>query len=378
MKITVTDPIYLLQQKCLESNIPFVTYCLPQQKEIVTMIQYRNPPRKLESIKQINKQKGFIIAPFHEEENFPVFFLEPDIHISGSKVDETVFGELGDYDRPFDTSCEPTDYYVAGKAEFMEQATKITQTIKTKALDKVVLSRIQLVNNDNKTDALEIFYALCAKYPRAFKYIFNIPGAGCWLGATPEPLVEISSNKVQTVSLAGTQYLNGISAEKITWDSKELEEQKFVTDYIEDKIIKFGITEYEKQGPENQQAANLVHLKSVFTFNSKDLKGKIGEFISVLHPTPSVCGLPRRKAYDYINKLEHHNREYYSGFLGPVNIEGSTHVFVNLRCMKMLPGKYALFVGAGITSGSNPESEWEETNHKMMTMLNVINSLNNK
>jgi isochorismate synthase len=45
--------------------------------------------------------------------------------------------------------------------------------------------------------------------------------------------------------------------------------------------------------------------------------------------------------------------------------------------MKVLENHFALFMGAGITSGSNPESEWDETNQKMMTMLNVINSLTN-
>ncbi len=380
MKVSVADPIYTLQNKCLLGNIPFVTYCLPKQKEIVTMVQYRSEPIKLESLKQINKKKGFVIAPFNENEDFPVYFLEPDITINGLNVDEKVFDEIKSATLSAANTQGTKDYYVAGKDEFMDQVNQITLTLKqkAKAIDKVVLSRIQLVNNDNKTEALEIFYALCAKYPRAFKYIFNIPGAGCWLGATPEPLVEISNDQVQTVSLAGTQNLNGITAEKVKWQSKELEEQKFVTDFIENKILKFGITEYEKQGPMNQQAANLVHLKSVFTFNKQNLKGKTGEFIAVLHPTPSVCGLPRRKAYDYITKLEHHNREYYTGFLGPVNIDDSTHVFVNLRCMKMLTDKFALFVGAGITIGSDPESEWEETNQKMMTMLNVINSLNCK
>ncbi len=378
MKISLADPIYTLQNKCLNGNIPFVTYCLPKQKEIITMIQHRSKPARLESLKQINKRHGFVIAPFNENENFPVYFIEPDITIHGLKTDENIFEKLQTVDFPETDNSKTKNYYVADKEEFMDQVNQITTTIREKPIDKVVLSRIQLVSNENHTDALEIFYALCTKYPRAFKYIFNIPGAGCWLGATPEPLVEISNNQVQTVSLAGTQNLNGISAEKVKWQSKELEEQKFVTDFIENKILKFGITEYEKQGPMNQPAANLVHLKSVFTFDSKNLKGKTGEFISELHPTPSVCGLPRRKAYDYINKLEHHNREYYSGFLGPVNIDDSTHVFVNLRCMKMLPDQFALFVGAGITLGSDPESEWEETNQKMMTMLNVINSLNSK
>ncbi len=372
----ITNTLYNFQKICFSKNIPFVSFCLPHKKVISTLLQYKSKPSKIQSLDEVNHKKGFIVAPFYEDQNFPVYFLQPDIEIHGNQVDDSFFKILEpvSFEKPTPTK---KDYYVASKNEYIGQVNAITNTIRDSEIEKVVLSRVQLVDNYD-TDALEIFYALCEKYPRAFKYIFNIPGAGCWLGATPEPLVDIHENVVETVSLAGTQNLNGIPVEAIKWQSKELQEQKFVTDFIEDRLIKFGITNYEKLGPISSPAANLVHLKSVFSFDREILKGRIGEFVSVLHPTPSVCGLPRRKAYEYINKLELHNREYYTGFLGPINIDDATHVYVNLRCMKMLDNKFALFMGAGITSGSDPESEWEETNQKMMTMLNVINSLNNK
>ena len=47
-------------------------------------------------------------------------------------------------------------------------------------------------------------------------------------------------------------------------------------------------------------------------------------------------------------------------------------LFVNLRCMKIDANSATLFVGGGITIDSEPESEWEETQHKLQTMLQVI------
>lgn len=378
MKVSVSDRLYKLQQICFAGNIPFVSYCLPNTSDVYTLVQYTSSPEKLHSVEEVNDKEGFVIAPFYEDKRYPVYFLEPDIRICGFEVEEEIFTRLKDVNLKNPATKANAGYYEAAKEEFVSQVNKIIDTIKSGPIDKVVLSRLQIIDNASKTHALDVFYALCEKYPRAFKYVFNVPGAGCWIGATPEPLVEIRNNIVQTVSLAGTQSLNGIPVEHVKWNTKELEEQKFVTDFIEDHLVKFGITDYEKEGPINQQAANLVHLKSVFSFDSSVLNGKIGELISVLHPTPSVCGLPRRKSFEYIKKLEHHKREYYSGFLGPVNMAGHTHVYVNLRCMKVIQDKFVLFMGAGITSGSNPESEWDETNHKMMTMLNVINSLNSQ
>ncbi len=96
------------------------------------------------------------------------------------------------------------------------------------------------------------------------------------------------------------------------------------------------------------------------------------EFISALHPTPAVCGLPKERALELIYKTEMHNREYYAGYCGPINYQGKTDLFVNLRCMKILPDKLALYIGGGLTAKSDPEKEWEETVLKANTLLSVI------
>jgi isochorismate synthase len=81
-------------------------------------------------------------------------------------------------------------------------------------------------------------------------------------------------------------------------------------------------------------------------------------------------------SFEILEKIEPHQREYYAGLLGPVNMDDETSLYVNLRCMKVFENKFALYLGAGITSGSVPESEWEETNQKKMTLLSVIEKLN--
>ena len=79
-------------------------------------------------------------------------------------------------------------------------------------------------------------------------------------------------------------------------------------------------------------------------------------------------------AYDFILKNEAYDREYYTGFLGPMN-EGEnkeTNLYVNLRCLKFEGGEVSIFVGGGITSESIPEAEWEETQHKCQTMMALL------
>jgi isochorismate synthase len=98
-----------------------------------------------------------------------------------------------------------------------------------------------------------------------------------------------------------------------------------------------------------------------------------------LHPTSAVCGLPKKEAKEFILQNEGYNREYYSGFLGELNIDFvtfktlQTDLFVNLRCMKIIKNKASLFVGCGITKESNPLDEYMETVNKSMTMKKIIN-----
>ena len=372
---TPKGTLFELQRVCLSRNIAFVTFCLPESTDICTFIQYKSQPREINSLLQIDSQQGFILAPFIQNEKFPICLLKPDRVIFGHMVDEDLLEEIRlikGHDNGFSTS--KVSFYECSKNEFLHEANTIKKAIQSGSLDKAVLSRVHLTGNNFNLEGPEIFNSLCKKYPNVFRYLLNIPIAGSWIGATPEPLVKVHDTVIETVSLAGTQKLNGVPVGEVAWHTKEIDEQKIVTSFIENLLYDFGITNYLKNGPYSQQAANLVHLKSTFSFNRTSLKETLGEFLSALHPTPSVCGLPKDEAFGLIHELEKHERAYYSGFLGPLNFSGCSNLFVNLRCLRMLQNQFALFAGAGITSGSDAENEWEETELKMQTLLSVLNN----
>lgn len=133
-----------------------------------------------------------------------------------------------------------------------------------------------------------------------------------------------------------------------------------------------NIADLKQEGPVNYQAANLVHLKTSFEFDEAELGNRLVELIQGLHPTPSVGGLPKEAAREFILRNEKHDRSYYTGFLGPINMDYKSSLFVNLRCLQLFQKQFVLYSGAGITASSVAEKEWEETDNKMMTMLNVM------
>jgi isochorismate synthase len=85
-----------------------------------------------------------------------------------------------------------------------------------------------------------------------------------------------------------------------------------------------------------------------------------------------VAGQPKDDAIRFIKELEPHDREYYTGFLGPVTKDSEIDLFVNLRCMKITPKYLSLFVGGGITLDSDPADEWAETHLKVESLLKIL------
>ena len=361
-----------IYRSCLENNVTFVTYRLPDSREITTLVQYSKLPEKADNIENMLDFRGFVFAPFRNSAGFPVILVEPDVVISGESNNDDLLKILKEKKtEKYRENPAANGQPEVDRNEFVSQVERIKKDIKDNRLGKIVLSRIHVEQRPLDFHPELFFSQLTEKYPDAFVYLLYIPGIGCWCGASPEPLVKIKGNRVETISLAGTRKYSSDDVET-EWNS---EEQEIVTSYIEDVLGRFKIHDYSKEGPYTQRAGNLLHLKTEFSFQLEDLKDDVSLFINELHPTPSVCGFPKNEALKYLQNLEPHNREYYSGFLGPVNINGKIDFFVNLRCMKVFSTKLALFLGAGITSASDAASEWEETNSKKMTLLSVIKNM---
>jgi isochorismate synthase len=117
-----------------------------------------------------------------------------------------------------------------------------------------------------------------------------------------------------------------------------------------------------------------MHLKTTFKVDMKATNfaelGKV--MLELLHPTSAVCGMPKKPSQDFVLANEGYQRAFYSGFIGPINLDQETHLFVNLRCMQIDTHLLTLYAGAGITEDSQPEKEWKETEMKCQTLLNVL------
>ena len=173
----------------------------------------------------------------------------------------------------------------------------------------------------------------------------------------------------KTDALAGTKKISKDDA--VIWDDKNRLEQQIVVEYMQQQLIKAGIKSTYSE-PKTIRSGNLAHLKSEFSFHIDD-SSKIGSLLNLLHPSPAVCGFPKKEAFDFITKNEGYDRKYYSGFLGYLDVDNKTDLFVNLRCMQIFKQNLRLFAGGGILPSSELISEWKETEYKLQTILSIIN-----
>ncbi|MEA4852318.1 MAG: isochorismate synthase [Paludibacter sp.] len=361
-----------LQTVCLRQNIPFASYRLPLNREIITVVQHHSMPERLKSLNDLHEKTGFVVSPFTESPAHETFFLQPDCVFFSNNIAEIYIDKLAANDRFIEIEKNKNTTKTTTSEEFIGNVNKAVSAMKAAEFQKVVLSKLRVEQLPDDFQPEQFFLTLCRKYPHAFVYIMQLPEVGCWIGATPEPLLTIENGTVKTVSLAGTQVGTELETEDYHWSSKEIEEQGIVTNFIEQTLRSLHIADITRLGPENYRAANLIHLKTAFEFPQAHIQNRFSDLLKALHPTPSVGGLPKDEARNFILTNEQHDRGYYTGFFGPVNINEKSAVYVNLRCLQLFDNNFVLYSGAGITSSSVAEKEWEETDNKMLTLMNVM------
>jgi isochorismate synthase len=387
-----TEILHFLLQHALESELPIAFWRLPNSpiRYLIISQEHRalQPDAAIEEL-----PTGFMFAPFDREKNrlfLPgdfIFSFEDSVLRAPDNPAEIASQAWlterlklraagSEATQPASVHEVTSSIQAAAYDDFTELVKKGVAEIERGAFEKVVLSRTRIVDLPENFDIVRTFENLCSRYAHALVSFVSIPGVGSWLGATPEALVSVEDKSIfRTVALAGTlPYIPGTNLRTVAWTQKEIEEHALVERYVISCFKKIRVREYDEHGPKTVVAGNLVHLKSDFTVDMKDINfPQLGSvMLQLLHPTAAVCGMPLDSSLEFIKQHEGYDREFYSGYLGPVNVNKNIDLFVNLRCMKLLDNQAKLFAGAGVTFDSLPEKEFEETEMKFKTLLNVI------
>lgn len=331
----------------LLSKEPFCIARFPSEKELNF---YLNP-----TASDQNKVDSFLVKGWNKSDATYYYASANGIELNASQSEKAIYNE----EIPTETSFETYS------ANFNSYQHAFANT----SVKKAILSRLKLIDIPAEFDLMSYFERLESAHPNALVYMLLHPIEGLWIGATPEILISRKGSKWTTVSLAATQR---ISEKEYHWGEKEKEEQEYVSAHIRESLIKNGIDNFTESGPATAEAGSVAHLKTTFQFVGDNRDLNFLNLADQIHPTPAISGTPVPEAIDLINATENHSRRLYTGYLGRISAQ-SIDLYVNLRCMQIFPTKMMLYLGGGITQGSQLEAEWEETEQKAKTLLKQIN-----
>lgn len=384
--------------QAIHDGYPFALWRLPskEEKHIIVQIGTTTTPQSID-IHQ-TKEAGFLISPFINPNLEQSHWIKADLHLQFNSQEtyedniniirpeyknwlENALHHNKDLKKSYqhlqfntNTALQQCTNNEA-KEHYTQLVKKGIQAIHDQLFQKVVLSRPKPLPI-HQFDAWAFFHRLCQQYPQAFVSVFYLPKKGFWIGASPEIIVQQNKNGIfRTVALAGTQpYQPQIPLQNLSWTQKEIEEQALVSRYIINSFKKIRLREFDEIGPKTVQAGNLVHLKTLFEVDTQavNFPNLSQTMLHLLHPTSAVCGMPKAESLEFILQNEQYERQFYSGFLGPVGIDQEIHLFVNLRSMQWFGNTLELYIGAGITADSVPEKEWNETEIKSQTLASLL------
>lgn len=251
--------------------------------------------------------------------------------------------------------------------DYSREVENIIKAIKAGAGEKVVAARVEI--EEEQLDLAEKFYELCSRFPDAFIFCFSTPLTGCWIGATPELLIQGKEDSLTTMALAGTRKIGTNQP----WDDKNKEEQSYVTSHILDIFRSNGMKAFQQE-TFTKKTGNIEHICTPIEvkLNSETelTTIKLESLLRDLSPTPAVGGTPKNFALEQIKYWEKFDRGCYGGFCGPYHATNDFTFSVILRCASVSERKICLYAGGGITSGSSIESEWKETELKLSNFRN--------
>ena len=348
----------------------YALYRLPYAERYTAIVSEREA-ETLSSVSEVGERQGFLVAPFSACHDHPILLIQPDSitehTVNDGRVEaaeENIHNSQGQVaaEESLQGNVFPSE---RATASYRDAFHCFHDAVSDGRFRKLVLSRSKTIATAEGEKPERLFLRACAAFPRLMIMLFHTRQSGTWLIASPEILLEKTGDMWHTVALAGTMpYSEGLPE----WSSKNKAEQHVVEEYISQTITPFA-RQTIKDGPFTIRAGNVQHLRTDFRFTPQHSAEDItGEILSRLHPTPAVCGMPKSEARDFILTHEPHDREYYSGFAGPLNIGCGTHLYVSLRCARLCGGSMTLFAGGGIMPESICEAEWQETEQKMKTI----------
>lgn len=218
-----------------------------------------------------------------------------------------------------------------------------------------------------------LFLKLIESNPTNFSAFMNC-GDFQIISNSPERLFRVEKNRIMTQPIKGTISKKGgkKALERLLASEKERAELDMITDLERNdvgKICKYGTLELSKER-EIMELTNLYHTYS-------EVRGNLprgttrAEIMKAMFPGGSITGCPKKRAMEYIEKLEGMPRNIFTGSI--FHIKGVLmDSSICIRTALVRNDQIEYWAGGGIVADSDPEAEYAECLLKAERFLGIL------
>ena len=224
----------------------------------------------------------------------------------------------------------------------------------------------------------DLYRSLRGINPSPYMFYLDLDGFQI-IGASPELMVQVLDGKAAVHPIAGSRPRGATPEEdealavELLSDAKEVAEHVMLLDLGRNdigRIAKPGTVKVAQQ-LEIERYSHIMHIVS-HVEGELDDKYDIYDALRAGFPAGTVSGAPKIRAMEIIAEQEPDKRGPYSGAVGYWSYSGNMDTAISLRTMTLRDGVAYLQAGGGIVADSDPQTEYEETLHKMGAMMHAI------
>ena len=187
---------------------------------------------------------------------------------------------------------------------------------------------------------------------------------------SPETFVKIEGGKISSFPMKGTIDASLPDAESIILnDPKEKAEHATIVDLIRNDLSLVAsdveVQRYRYVEKITTHQSSLLQVSSEITGTlPDDYLSQLGDILFSMLPAGSICGAPKQKTLEIIDKVEEYARGFYTGVCGCFDGQNLDSA-VMIRFLEMVEGGLVYKSGGGITAQSEARKEYEELIQKI-------------
>ena len=263
-------------------------------------------------------------------------------------------------------------------SKFKQSVLSALENIRKGHYSKIVLADALNIQSSTPLNLFKSLNNLRQLHPNCYIFSTSNGKGQNFIGASPETLIAIRNQKLNTDALAGsaargkTTGEDAKNANRLLNSEKERHEHSLVINFITQRLLALGLLP-QVCPPRLRQLSNIQHLWTPI-IAKVPLSVHPLQIVAQLHPTPAVAGVAPDVACMEIRRYESFERGLYAAPLGWVDSQGNCEFVVGIRSALIDSNTESslLYAGAGIVTGSDPEKEFAEIQLKLQALLKAL------